>query len=348
MKRYLNVALLVYDILRTVPTIDIFSMAWNAWLETVEHIWQEPNVRAYLQGHCSAHTAAELRDMFHIPSQASDTDLLSFGFHWVGLAGTRPGTGSGSQSAEAFHSGWKRDLQALGQNASLHDILLKMQSLYKGWQERLPYANEFYTTKCTDTNPHLLHSTQLLKVGTNPAYHLGAQREHGNHVRLIDTEDGAAVAVSFSANETISPDRAQSVHNLLGLGGADLRSALVDIGVLQRVPGKESTLHLNVASFVECFSSFHFVFLKGEAHRFHTDYDLLRTCTLFAMHADCPCSQFARALPWLCRAPDLILHQHPTRKALAKHLTHGDLRPAGKAEARKGLRQLLLQEPNRL
>ena len=343
-KRYLDVALRVYDVLRTVPTIDLFSIIWNAWLETVEFVWKEPDARAYLEGHCSPYTAADIKQLFHIPCQAANGDVLSFGFHWVGLAGTRPGTGSGSQSAEAFHSGWKRDLKTLGRRSSLHDVLTKMQTLYKTWSERLPYGGNSYTAKRLDTNPHLLHSTQLLKIGTNPAYHFWNQRHRGNHASFVDTDSGAAVAVSFCANEVIPKARARRVYELLHKSGADLQSALIALEMLKPLPGKQSRFYLDVAVFVQCFSGFHFVFFGDEARRYHEDYNVLCTCMLFAMHADCPCSQFARALPWCCRSPDIALHPYPTRKDLAAHSNSKQQALPTKADVRKDLRQQLLSD----
>ena len=195
-----------------------------------------------------------------------------------------------------------------------------------------------------DTNPHLLHSTQLLKIGTNPACHFWKQRQPGNHATFVDTDSGAAVAVAFSANATISVTKARSVHAMLQKSGSELQAALAASGVLKPLSGNQSSHYLDVAAFVECFSSFHFVFVGDEARRIRSDYEVLCTCMLFALHADCPCSQFVRSLPWCCRSPDIVLHPYQTRKDLTSRGNSAQNATASKTEVRKELRQKLLQE----
>ena len=109
-KRYLDITMRMYDLLRLLPAIDLYSVIWQSWLNTVEHDWQE-DTRRYLENPSKEYTAQEIRNVFNIPTDVGDDEKLYFAFHWIGLTGIHPGSGSGSQSAEAFNSGFEREVQ---------------------------------------------------------------------------------------------------------------------------------------------------------------------------------------------------------------------------------------------
>ena len=99
-KKYVHFALEVINILRFVPTLPLFSWLWKAFLATLRRLG-EPTLADWLQTY--------ERPMPAIFQGHHSPDIIFVSF-WVGFDGILPGSGSGSEPAEAIHSSWQREL----------------------------------------------------------------------------------------------------------------------------------------------------------------------------------------------------------------------------------------------
>ena len=131
--------------------------------------------------------------------------LILFAGWWCGCAGIVPGSASGTQSVESFHSTWNKCSSVAKAGAPAHEGLAVMQSLYK---ERLsdttPTNTRVSMAETSDVNPHLLHDTNLSQHGFYSAGAYWTQRSLPNHVVLEDDPSGAVVAVSAQANKRVN------------------------------------------------------------------------------------------------------------------------------------------------
>lgn len=122
-KAHLNWALAVLRILRLVPTLPLFSRLWNAFLAHLTEE-QEIDLVAWLRSY--------ERPLPHALQQkyAAVSPALTYVSLWTGLDGIVPGSGAGSQPAEALHAPWQRQLEALGGAGDVGHVLTVMQNLY--------------------------------------------------------------------------------------------------------------------------------------------------------------------------------------------------------------------------
>lgn len=97
----------VGQIVRFLPTLPLFSYVWAAYLQ-------------WLTDEGSLDLVAWLRSYerplpFSLEQKYADVSPQpTYASFWSGLTGTIPGSGAGSQPAEALHAPWQRNLQSLG------------------------------------------------------------------------------------------------------------------------------------------------------------------------------------------------------------------------------------------
>ena len=72
-----------------------------------------------------------LTKMYHLRSSPDLAPKLWWADYWAGALGTHPGSATGTQTLEAFHSFWQRQIQDQVR-ASPTQILQVMQKLYDG------------------------------------------------------------------------------------------------------------------------------------------------------------------------------------------------------------------------
>ena len=241
-RTYLDVTLRMFDATRTLATVDIFTVVWSAWVNTVKYDWGEQSAREYLTHHGQHHRAADVRKLFNIPTQSLDDDLLIMAPHWCAFVGTPRGVASGTQAVEAFHSPWEKEMKILGVAATPHAALSLMQELFLTWSCELPYDSPHnLCLHCADINPDLLHNAELIKIGSNPAYHYYQNRANGNFVKLTDEDHGAIVGVASSADCNVNKEDAEFVYSCIFMGVQQITDAFKMKGIIQ-VDGKKSRL----------------------------------------------------------------------------------------------------------
>lgn len=126
-KKALPWALAAVRVLRMLPTLPLLSDVWHALLQRLEAD-DEPHLVGWLRTYERPVPSA-------LAARYASSSQFTYVSFWSGLHGTVPGSGSGSQPAEAMHSPWQRQLTALGGAGSVGHVLTVMQNLYKEhWQ----------------------------------------------------------------------------------------------------------------------------------------------------------------------------------------------------------------------
>ena len=250
--KYLDVCMRLLEYSRILPTLDLFSIIWESWMKLMVHVWREIEAFKYLDAMAKRYSPEEAKTLYNFPSRASshgESVVLVFCTHWIGLAGTIPGTGSGNQCTEAWNRRWQSELAILGKNASPHAALGRMQYLFEMW---LPELNLDAKTsiRVHDINPHLLYNPQLLKIGTSPTAHYWKNREGRNHVVMENVKDGAILAAAANANLALDEVVVRHALELLQLSGDALRERLLSCNVLQ-VDTPSTQIVLNTIKFQE-------------------------------------------------------------------------------------------------
>ena len=116
-----------------------------------------------------------------------------------------------------------------------------------------------------------------------------------------------------------------------------VNDVLFNAGVLQHVArdegdggdGGEGLTELVVPRFDEVFGKLVSVFLGNTEFTSEDKGTFACTCALSGLYAQCPHQLFCRALPWVCRSPDIDLNPYASRavdrnrKAIFTFRIHG-------------------------
>lgn len=114
---------------RHLPTLEIFSAVWETFLQELQTA-DMPGVAKYLE-----HEYLQWEDKTtlqkHYDLRAAEGAQLLWAAYWAGVLGIQPGTATGTQALEAFHSFWQRQIQHKAR-AQPTEILSLMQGLFDG------------------------------------------------------------------------------------------------------------------------------------------------------------------------------------------------------------------------
>jgi hypothetical protein len=342
MQKYFDISMRLLDLTRTLPTLDLFSSIWKAWMSFNLHVWREVDAWKYLSEHPSEISGADMRRVYNIPSQGPPDSKLAFALHWIGMAGTIPGTGSGNQCTEASNMSWETELQVLGGKASQHAALGTMQYLFTLWADELDLQKQT-TLRFDDINPFLLHSETLLKIGVSPTYHYWKNRDAETHIIVEDDDVGAIVAVARNANMILEEGVVNDARALLYSGKDALQKRLQQCGVCTTDPTSGEVI-LATTKFQEHLVDVVFVFVGDRARAWHAWPHVQCTCLLFALHSECPHCLFARPLKLKSREADVNLDDYPTNLNVGDHWRRDKNPTANTAAARASAKKKARQE----
>ena len=122
-------------VLRLLPTLPLFSHVWRGFLKRLESA-EETDLVAWLKTYerpIPHDLQAKYRD--------TSSSLIYCSF-WTGREGLVPGSGAGSQPAEALHSPWQRHLESLGGAGDIGHVMSVMQKLYNDyWQKWFDWSS---------------------------------------------------------------------------------------------------------------------------------------------------------------------------------------------------------------
>jgi len=271
-KKYVHFALEVINILRFVPTLPLFSWLWKAFLATLRRLG-EPTLADWLQTY--------ERPMPAIFQGHHSPNIIFVSF-WVGFDGILPGSGSGSEPAEAIHSSWQRELNQLGGRGNIGHALHVLQKLYTDhWQHWYSWTASTPLAFVPPTqDPQLVNGTALTRAGRTCAANFAKLAPTDLYV-LQQCNDCSWVA--FASAAAVSPlNRALTLKVLQVL----IHPATLSARSLPDLFTPDGNLCLQ--SFKFHFE--HVVYLKVRPT------SILCSCPAAAMHAQCEPSTFLRSL----------------------------------------------------
>jgi hypothetical protein len=115
---------------RHLPTLQLFDAVWFALFQHLVRN-KESAVVGYLQReYWWRIPLSGLASRWSMRETAWQQSHVLFAPHWTGVMGTMPGTGSGSQTVESFHSYWQSLVTGM-KRADVLDVIAGIQRLYR-------------------------------------------------------------------------------------------------------------------------------------------------------------------------------------------------------------------------
>ena len=138
-------------------------------------------------------TVADLRHIYKtVQAPARGAQRLWLPSFWVGVFGTCPGAGGGTNPLEARHGSWEAELKCRTKDGLL-SAMQGMQHLYKKWRGIFDWGKPMKMTNFpVAENDYLLNSAALRSQGRSPAVDYWRQRDTGNYVKFHICDLGAS------------------------------------------------------------------------------------------------------------------------------------------------------------
>jgi len=269
---------------------------------------------------------AKLCKAWRVQDAAWGAGTVLFAPHWTGILGTMPGTGSGSQFLEAFHSYWQCLLTATNRSHILHVLEATQRLFSQEWSTHFQWAHaRSLSLRSNVQDASLLNGAALRRLGRSTAVEWWARRSD-NHLHFVrhlyaekTTRPGSAAVAEttdFYVMRSAADGDAQPAHcrpdpatsstlvDCIIATGSALPGLLAELGVTRGDPRAEEC-SLDLQRLDECFVR-HCVVMVGAFpglywSRFRKqdasgDADPLCTCRTFALYAQCEHSIFVSAL----------------------------------------------------
>ncbi|CAJ1399628.1 unnamed protein product, partial [Effrenium voratum] len=275
-KTYLKWTADALALLRLVPTLSIFSHLWKSLLFTLRESG-EGIVADWLRSYERPLPPALCR-------APADADQLIFASFWCGRDGCFPGTGGGSQPAEAVHAAWQTQLQKLGGKGDVSHVLGVMQRLYTeswaSWYEW--HADSPLHLRTTEIDPNLICGEALKRAGRTPAARFAELSPDTTfYVRTCSsTHEHWVVLVHSEAQLPLPSKMAAQLADIMVATGSRLTTLLKQANVL----AGEGKLQLEAAG--RMFEDLCCV--MGSS--------LQCSCSVYAYHGQCEHSIFVASL----------------------------------------------------
>ena len=341
----------VINFTRTLPTLSLFDIVSRVFFEHLkkagEHDAQEYLARWYYATVSLKNAQVVFKG---VDEAAYGGQALLLAGHWIGVFGTYPGTGSGSQAIESMHSGWEKEVRA-ETRADFTNVFAGMQKLYKKWKAKYSWGTALHFTNFPNTaNPTLINSSSLRSHGRSTAKEFYNGRMRPNYYKVQRTTgdvsvDGPVNSVTTfyvmqavdvlgtaPADATISRELANDVVDLVVLQGARLAQHLAKLGIIADVH-PESNVHtsLNLENAKKYFLH-HCVVVEGHLQKKYwprysrnTQHEVsfrLCTCLSYCQHAECEHKTFIDGLD--AADPSLNLASAPAVRRKGRKRKYGE------------------------
>ena len=297
-------------IMRFLPTVELFSAVWTAFLRACEEQWNSSGFATYLLREYT-HTMPShlLHTRFAIHCRSQDSMQIAVCLWWAGTTGCVPGTASGTQAVESFHRPWEQETKAMGAPSNIKVVLNRMQKLYNMWgdAERLHWPSDVYFLE--PGYDSALWDPQLLRsMHRSPPEEFFAHRTLPNFQECVSPIWGPLVVVAANARTQVDVDFAASYQRLLDLTFDELEQHLCRVGVI--------TLNgeFSVEGFNRMFCSLVVVFLRPTATAQNVGCPMLCSCQCFGLEAHCEHVVFVESLDLQSRSPTRSLRATPHQR----------------------------------
>lgn len=313
-KKHLHYALTVVSLLRFIPTLPLFSWLWKAFLASLRRM-DEPILADWLQSY-----ERPLPSIFS-EQAAGPQDLIYVSF-WVGFDGIIPGSGSGSEPAEAVHGAWQTELASLGGRGDINHCLCVLQRLYtQHWQDWYSWMDASpLSFQPAGQDPQLVNGAALARAGRTTAANFSKLPPNSCYVLQQSTDHSWVACAATAATSPVNRSLAQGILRFL------LQPTLLHANSLPQLFDDSGNLSLQALRF-------HFedvVYLRARPT------SLLCSCAAATMHAQCEHSTFLRSLALPTFPSDsLLLNDVPkARKRTGRRTTAAE--PPRKRRRRTG------------
>ena len=244
----------IIHISREAPTIQLFDAIWQlafSWLQT-----KSPKAAEYLRTTYFQKVSVDsLQKGLSCTSTLWGADGLWFGGFWGGILGTYPGTSSGTQPLESFHSYWQDTVK--GQlRQSPAEVFGAMEKLFENdWATKFAWGEEkVVVTWPAGSAEALFNSQSLRSAGRSPAVDFWLNREprlcQNRNYRQVHIRTGEPSSTSkdgittfwvlqtkareklTAAEAIVTKEVAEMVGNLIASEGPQLATWLAKSGIV--------------------------------------------------------------------------------------------------------------------
>lgn len=333
----------IIQISRQVPTIQLFDAVWQLalpWLQKKSAKAAEYLRSTYLQ----KVPISSLQKGLSCTSTLWDADALWFGGFWGGILGTYPGSSSGTQSLESFHSYWQNTVKGKVRQSPA-EVFGAMETLFKeDWAKRFAWDEEkAFVTWPAISAEALFNSQSLRSAGRSPAVDFWANREPrlcGNrNYRQVYIRTGEPTSASLEgmttfwvlqsksyqklppADAVVTKEVAEIVANLIASEGPALGKWLLKAGIVKDDELDVAQLQKYLQRYCAVLEG-HLV--QASWPRVHRKLKKavpgkLCTCHEFCLHADCEHVLYVKALTG---DPTANLQNIPTQRPRGRKRKH--------------------------
>ena len=296
---------------RHLPTLELFSASCRAFLRELEAA-KATSAKEYL-----------LREYIHCPKKEivrkfyglretmlSDlTDDVLWADFWCGALGTHPGSGTGSQTVEGFHSFWQ---SFLSKKARMHpcNVLSQMQGMFnEHWAAYMQEDDDPSPSLFPRTSePAFLNDLDLHRLGQNSAAEYWAQRDSSNYKCLSRGQTKfwvmrcQATAEGPPALASVSDATATNLVDMLHMSETEVTQVFRESGILSENAAGE--VHLSMSRLTSLFGD-HCIVCEGDLPAQYCPIIFSRgagkgrcvcTCSTAVQRAECPHIYFVSAL----------------------------------------------------
>ena len=316
----------IITISRTLPTIQLFDCVWQLtfeWLRATCPAAAKYLEKTYFQKVQPENLQKQMRcECTHWGA----TGIMFAGF-WSGIIGTYPGSSSGSQTLESFHSYWQAGLKARAR-AKPTEVLRCMQDMYRDdWHEKFQWAEErSFLTWPAVAAAALYNSESLRQAGRSPAVDFWKAREgrgagKRNYYQVFVRTDGQRQSVDPAgittfwvcrtlkfggvtpADAVITKEFGTCFANLVACEGPELEKWLEKSGIVSNVAAQKKSVNVDK---LKDFFGRHCAVIEGhlpnscwprQQRKMQSSFrSIVCTCLEFLMHGECEHVIYVEAL----------------------------------------------------
>ncbi len=135
-KKYFKDVMEMLNSTRAVASLELFDALWKVFFYVLDRQGEGITVRYLQKTYFKLVKCTNLGKVFKRTTTGAwgEKEHVWFGGHWIGVLGTAPGSGSGSQTLEARHSQWERDLRSADKKSPA-SIFKALQTLFDRWND---------------------------------------------------------------------------------------------------------------------------------------------------------------------------------------------------------------------
>ena len=308
---------------RFLPTAELFSAVWKVFLQELQDAGQSAIATHLKKEYIQEVSKDVLEKRLALREAPLAERTLLWGDFWAGLLCSHPGSATGTQTMEAFHSFWAKKHPT--------QILQSMQALYKKeWlghmqQDDAPARPSLWPSSADRL---FVSGRGLHRLGENSAEEYWDARDKGNIQKIEDEETETTFYVlrarrtdAEPSAATVSPNVAKRIVNLIKAAGTELVEAMLSAGVAEKSASGGAKLSL---SSLELLFQCHCVVMRGKLAekyyprlylRAHTKGKTLYSCAAIGQRAQCAHVYYVQAVVGEVDVNTLPKRKRPGRAA---------------------------------